>query len=365
MFNALHNHQIICDRIKIDNNQAIKDLFFNKTVFITGGAGSIGRKLCEKVIKFRPEKIVILDSNELSLFTMSYEFAEEIKENIVYLLLGSILDYTLIEHICQQYRPNIIIHAAAYKHVPIAENNPSEAIRCNVLGALNMLNAAMAFKIKHFIYLSSDKAVNPTSIMGATKRIGEIMVKYFDSLTPNNYIIVRFGNVCQSSGSVSEIFIEQLITKKEITITHPDMERYFMSINDAVSLILSSSVLYDEGNLFLCDMKQSIKIVDLARKIMTMLDIACHEVKIQYTSVRDGESLYEDLFYSNEMLRKTTVENIYLCESQDDCENILENVYDLLQHLYAKDLIYYIRKIVPQYKNEEKVYREKRDVINA
>ncbi|TCL56194.1 polysaccharide biosynthesis protein [Kineothrix alysoides] len=361
MYNAAHKYQIICDRIDIGSNMDIKNLLYNQIILITGGGGSIGKELCKKIIQYNPKKIIVFDVNELSLFTMSNDFSEEIEKDIITLTLGSVLDYKLIEHIFQKYQPNIIIHAAAYKHVPIAEKNPSEAIKCNVLGTLNMLNAAIAFSIKHFIYLSSDKAVNPSSVMGVTKRIGEILVKYFNSLTSSYYTIVRFGNVFQSSGSVSEIFIEQLFAKKKITITHPDMKRYFMSISDAVSLILSSAVLYNEGDLFLCDMKQSVRITDLAKEIIKMLGIDYHEVEIQYTSVREGESLFEELCYSTEILRKSSIENIYICESQEDCHNILERVYDLLQHLYAEDLLDYIRRIVPQYQIEKKPNSKKRN----
>ncbi len=358
MYNTLQNYNIIRNRIEIGGNKNIEKLLYNEVVFITGGGGSIGRELCKRIIKYRPRKVIIFDVNELSLFNMLSEFPEEIGKNFVTLILGSILDYNFIEQIFQKFQPSIIIHTAAYKHVSIAESNPSEAIKCNVLGTLNMLNASLTFNIKHFIYLSSDKAVNPTSVMGVTKRIGEILVKYFDSLTSNYYTIVRFGNVFQSSGSVSQIFIEQLITKKKITITHPDMTRYFMSLSDAVSLILSSIVLYNEGSLFICDMKQSIKITDLAKEMMKMLDIDYNDVEIQYTSVREGESLFEELCYSTEILRKASIENIFICESHDDSHNILENVYDLLQHLYTKDLLYYIRRIVPQYKNGKILYSE-------
>ena len=373
MYNVLNDCQIVCDRINVENNKDIQMLFYDKVVFITGGGGSIGRELCRKILHYKPKKVVVFDMNELSLFTMSNDFLKEITNNIVTLTLGSILDYELLEHVFQACHPSIIIHAAAYKHVSIAEKNPSEAIKCNVLGTLNMLNISMASGIKHFIYLSSDKAVNPTSVMGMTKRISEMLVKYFNSLSPNYYTSVRFGNVFRSSGSVSEIFIEQLITKKKITITHPDMERYFMSINDAVNLILSSAVLYNEGDLFLCDMKQSIKITDLAKKMMMMLGIDDHEVEIQYTSVRDGESLFEELCYSTESLRKSSITNIYICESNDEYNNILESVYDLLQHLFTGNLLHYIRRIVPQYKVEkqshlhnQEIYSENRneDVIN-
>lgn len=352
-YSELLETEIIQNRIKLMEKENLKKRLQDKSVLVTGGAGTVGRKLCEKLLEFDAKKVIVLDNNELSIFNMSNDLAESISDRLIDIKLGSVLDNGLLEYIFRLYSPNIVIHAAAYKHVSIADKNPAEAVKCNVQGTLNILNFCKLFKVENFVYLSSDKAVNPSSIMGVTKRIGELLVRYFNMKTEGNYSIIRFGNVFGSSGSVGQIFVEQIVNKKKLTITHPDMERYFMSLNDAVNLIISSIALYETGEIFICDMKQSIKIVDLAKRLILALGYTEQEIEIQYSNIREGESLFEELSYPYEVLRKSAIKNIMICDSynQDKNENsIIEKVYNLMQHLYSENMIQYITDIVPEYK---------------
>lgn len=368
-YSELAELEIIQNRIELEEKENIETRLRDKIVLVTGGAGTVGRKLSEKLLEFGVKKVIVLDNNELSLFNMSNELAEQISDKLIDLKLGSILDNNLLEYIFQLYSPNIVIHAAAYKHVSVADKNPAEAVKCNVQGTLNMLNICKLFKAENFVYLSSDKAVNPSSIMGVTKRIGELLVRYFNMKTEGNYSVIRFGNVFGSSGSVGQIFAEQIVCKKEITITHPDMKRYFMSLNDAVNLIISSIALYEVGEIFICDMKQSVKIVDLAKNLILALGYTEQEIEIQYSNIREGESLFEELNYPYEVIRKAPVENIMICDSYNHDikeDKIIEKVYDLMQHLYSDDLIQYIRNIVPEYKakKENKYYDNSKTLSN-
>lgn len=350
MYYSTTEYKIIEDRIVINNQNNVEMLLKDKIIFITGAAGSVGRKLCETLLNYSIRKIIAFDINELSVFNMEAAFSNEIKNGLISIKLGSILDNTLLQHMFELYKPSIVIHAAAYKHVSIANNNPSEAIKCNVQGTINVLNVSMLYNVQHFVYLSSDKAVNPSSIMGATKRISEIIVNYYNSKSINNfYSIIRFGNVFGSSGSVVQIFEEQIITKQKINITHPDMNRYFMSLNDAVNLIVASILLHKDGNMFICDMKQSLKIIDLAKKMINILGYREEEIEIQYTKIREGESLFEELYYPYETVRKSSINNILVCDTNYEYDRCMEKVYDLIQHIYSDKLLQYIRNIVPEY----------------
>lgn len=347
--NTLEN-KIIKNRIVIKEQNEIGKLLEDKIIFITGAAGYIGKKICEALLHYKIRKIIALDINELSVFNMEIAFEREIRDGIIHIKLGSVLDERLLEYMFEMYRPDIVIHAAAYKHVSVANNNPAEAIKCNVQGTINILNVSMLLKVQHFIYLSSDKAVNPSSIMGATKRIGEIIVSYYNSKTIDSfYSIVRFGNVFGSSGSVAQLFKKQIISEHKIFITHPDMERYFMSLDDAVNLVLAAILLYNDGNMFICDMNQPIKIRDLANKMINLLGYSENEINIQYTKIRKGESLFEELYYPYEKVKRASIENILICDINNEQEGCMEKVFDLTQHIYSDKIFQYIKNIVPEF----------------
>lgn len=351
----LERMNIVKDKIELKQIYKFENELKDKTILITGGAGSIGEKICENILKFDVKKVICLDINELSLSKCAGKFSNEIERNNIELKLGSVLDFPFLESICKKYNPDIIIHAAAYKHVDIAEDNPEIVIKYNIQGTLNILELCEQFKIQRMVFLSSDKAINPSSIMGVTKRIGELLVKSYKVRLNGKYSIVRFGNVFGSSGSVVEIFERNIKNDKKIEITHPDMKRYFMTLNDAANLAIVSIAMCDEGDIFIADMKELIKICDLAKKIILAMGYKENEIEISYTNIRKGESLFEEVNYSNEILRKSSVDNIMVCDMkyEKEIDVILKKVFKLMEDLYSNDLINYILAIVPEYKKKK------------
>ncbi len=296
------------------NTVAVGNLIRGRRVLVTGGGGSIGSELCRQVLHFEPSELIILGHGENSIFTIENELRKMLpKETQLTALIADIRFPERIRSIFAEYRPEIVFHAAAHKHVPLMEMNPSEAITNNVLGTRNLLQAALANNVDQFVMISTDKAVNPTSLMGASKRTAELLVHQAARSSGKSYLAVRFGNVLGSRGSVVLTFKQQIAAGGPVTVTHPDMCRYFMTIPEAVQLTLQSATLGHGGEVFTLDMGEPVKIVDLARDMIELSGLEVgRDIDITFTGMRPGEKLYEELFVPGESYERTIHEKIFI-----------------------------------------------------
>lgn len=329
------------DAIKTDNSLN-KSLIEGKVVLVTGGAGSIGSELCRQILENKPKKLIIFDIHENGLFDINEEF-KNIYPNKYITCLGSVRDANRVKMIFDTYNPNIVFHAAAHKHVPMMEINPFEAVKNNILGTLNVIEETVAHKCQKFILISTDKAVNPTNVMGATKRGCELLVKSYSNDT-TEMVAVRFGNVLGSNGSVIPVFKKQIASGGPVTVTHKDMTRYFMTIKEAVSLVLSAGASAKGSELFVLDMGQPIKIYDLAVNLVRLSGrVPFKDIDIKVTGLRDGEKLYEELVLTNETVDNTSHKKIFIVRDNGvDKKQIRDNVNALID-------------IVTEQKDEEKL----------
>lgn len=296
---------------------AVSDLLADKRILITGGGGSIGSELCRQILRSKPQQLVILGHGENSVFVIRQELHTWLEttrsKTDLQVVIADVRFPDRIEALFNQYRPQIVFHAAAHKHVPLMEMNPPEAVTNNVLGTRNLLNAAMAVGVERFVMISTDKAVNPTSIMGASKRTAELLVHDAARRTGKAYVAVRFGNVLGSRGSVVLTFKQQIAAGGPVTVTHPDMTRYFMTIPEAIQLVLQASVLGNGGEVFVLDMGNPVKIVDLARDLIKLSGLELgYDIDIEYSGIRPGEKLFEELFVSGEEYKRTRHDKIYI-----------------------------------------------------
>lgn len=286
------------DKVEIDF-AAIREFLNRKRVLITGAGGSIGSELARTVLLFEPRSTVLLDSDETELFYLSNRFRGAASE--VFPVIADIRDRAKIESVLAEFRPEIVLHAAAYKHVPVLESFPEEAVKTNVLGTKILGESALKFGVKKFVYISTDKAINPTSVMGATKRVGEEMLRVLNGRNGTKFISVRFGNVLGSRGSVIPVFEEQIKRGGPVTVTHPEMKRYFMATSEAVLLVLEAAALGDGGEAYVLDMGEPIKILDLAREMIRLSgrepDV---DIPIVFSGLRPGEKLFEELLGAEE-----------------------------------------------------------------
>ena len=285
----------------------------NKTVLVTGGGGSIGSELCRQIAKYNPKCLIIFDIYENN----AYEIQQELKKTHPSLhletLIGSVRNTNRIESVMQLYRPDLVFHAAAHKHVPLMEDSPNEAIKNNVFGTYKTARAADKYGVKKFVLISTDKAVNPTNIMGASKRMCEMIVQMFSRHSKTEYVAVRFGNVLGSNGSVIPLFKKQMAAGGPVTVTHPDIIRYFMTIPEAVSLVLQAGAYAKGGEIFVLDMGEPVKIADLAKNLIRLSGYTLGvDMQIEYTGLRPGEKLYEELLVKEEGLLKTDNDLIFI-----------------------------------------------------
>lgn len=295
------------------NNEVIKKYVQNEVVLVTGGGGSIGSELCRQLSQFKPDTLLILDIYENGAYNLQAELQHKYPKLKIEVLIASIRDLERLEDIFGQYKPCVVFHAAAHKHVPLMEDNPSEAIKNNVIGTYNLLSCAHKYNVKKFVQISTDKAVNPTNIMGATKRFCEIMVQAFDKISNTEYVAVRFGNVLGSNGSVIPIFKEQIARGGPVTVTHPEINRFFMTIPEAAQLVIQAGAMAKGGEIFVLDMGQPVKIADLARDLIILSGLKPDEdIKIEYTGLRKGEKLYEELLMSEVALTNTEHDKIFI-----------------------------------------------------
>lgn len=285
----------------------------NKTILVTGAGGSIGSELCRQISAHSPKKLVLLDIYENNVYDIQNEIRRRHPELDIETLIGSVRDYARLEQIFKSRRPDIIYHAAAHKHVPLMEDSPHEAIKNNVFGTLNTVRAADAAGVGRFVMISTDKAVNPTNVMGATKRMCEMIVQAWNKKSKTEFVAVRFGNVLGSNGSVIPLFERQISEGGPITVTHPDIIRYFMTIPEAVSLVLQAGAEASGGEIFVLDMGEPVKIDDLARNMIKLSGFEPDvDIKIVYTGLRPGEKLYEELLMDEEGLKSTDNKLIHI-----------------------------------------------------
>lgn len=299
----------------------------NRVVLVTGAGGSIGSELCRQVLALKPEKLLLLDNCENNMYEIEMELRQWSEVPLV-ALVKDIRDRRAIEEIFDEYRPEVIFHAAAHKHVPLMELNPEEAIKNNVYGTYQVAWAAHRFGAKRFVLVSTDKAVNPTSVMGASKRIAEMVIQYLDTISETNYVAVRFGNVLGSRGSVIPLFKKQILAGGPVTVTHEKMIRYFMTIPEAVQLILQAGVLARGGEIFVLDMGDPVRILDLATTLIRLSGYEPYtEIDIKITGMRPGEKLFEELLTAEEGVNATTHERIFVARPTDlDTELLAQTV---------------------------------------
>lgn len=350
------------DEIVISNNQIQQDLK-GKTILVTGAAGSIGSELVRQITKFNPSTILLVDQAETPLYEMELELNELSSSFIIKYLLCDITDSERLTRIFGQYKPHIVFHAAAYKHVPMMENNPREAIRTNVFGTKVLADTADQFKVEKFIMISTDKAVNPTSIMGATKRMAEIYTQTLNSRSDTMFITTRFGNVLGSNGSVITLFRKQIENGGPVTITHPKVTRYFMTIPEASRLVLQAASMGKGGEIFLFNMGESIQIVDLAKKMIKLSGLNLGvDIQIVYTGLRPGEKLYEELLTQDENTINTGHPHILAAMVRSyDWETVTETTSTLLDKMYHADkyeVVRGLKKIIPEYISKNSVFEQ-------
>lgn len=340
------------DSIKV-NLDEIAGYLKDRVVLVTGGGGSIGSELCRQIAEHSPRKLIIFDIYENNAYTLEHELKRRFSSLDVTVLIGSVRDVSRVREVFKSHRPDIVFHAAAHKHVPLMENSPAEAVKNNVFGTWNVADAANDTNCETFILISTDKAVNPTSIMGASKRICEMIVRDFAERSETKYACVRFGNVLGSSGSVIPLFKEQIEHGGPVTVTHKDVSRYFMTIPEAVSLVLQAGAYAKDGEVFVLDMGKPVKIDDLARTIIKLSGLKPDEdIKIEYTGLRPGEKLYEELLVSEEGLEKTPNDLIFIGHLEDvDRESFERDLHELREACESGggDVRSLVRKIVPTY----------------
>ncbi|HCC00945.1 MAG TPA: nucleoside-diphosphate sugar epimerase [Ruminococcaceae bacterium] len=321
------------------NMEAVNAFVKGKTVLVTGGAGSIGSEICRQVLDFGAKELLIFDIFENGLYAINNELLKKYPRSRYRLLLGSIRDVGRLQEVFDLYHPQVIFHAAAHKHVPMMEYNPCEALKNNVFGTLNVARAAIAAKAEKFILISTDKAVNPANIMGASKRIAEMCIRMLSHQKGTDLAAVRFGNVLGSSGSVVPFFKKQIENGGPVTVTHPEMRRYFMTIPEAVQLVMEAGAMAHGGEIFVLDMGRPVLIYDLACDLIRLSGYEPEkDIQIIFTGLRPGEKLFEEISLANEDVTKTSNNKIYICKSLGNTEEHLRELLDILwKHLQDRD----------------------------
>jgi FlaA1/EpsC-like NDP-sugar epimerase len=312
------------DPVQLDLAQ-VAEFLAGRTLLVTGAGGSIGSELVRQALWFKPKRLVLFDRGENALFYLERELASATTQTEIVVAVGDITDRARVEQVMRRHRPDVVLHAAAYKHVPVMEHNASEAVKNNVFGTLTVAEAAHAAGASAFVMISTDKAVNPTSVMGATKRVAELAIHHRQLGSRMRHVIVRFGNVLGSAGSVVPLFQEQIARGGPVTITHPDMRRYFMTIPEAAQLTLQAGALAVGGELFVLDMGEPVKIVDLARDMIELSGLRPEiDIALQFTGLRPGEKLFEQLLLSGEAYDKTPHPKICVGHIQSPSSELLK-----------------------------------------
>lgn len=352
------------DPIELDNHN-IKNLINEKVVLVTGAGGSIGSELCRQIMLHNPKQMILLDNYENSLYDIELELKTNNPNHDIRAVVANIREKDRLESIFEKYSPEIVFHAAAHKHVPLMENNPTEAIKNNVFGTYNLVNCSDKFNVKRFILISTDKAVNPTNIMGASKRLCEMIIQAKDKESSTEFVAVRFGNVLGSNGSVVPLFKKQIAHGGPVTVTHKEITRFFMTIPEAVALVLQAITYAEGGEIFVLDMGEPVKIYDLAKSLIELSGYTLgKDMEIEITGMRPGEKLYEELLMSEENLESTKHDKIFITESMNFAMEDIEKKLDMFRELLkdenvGKDEIKdTMKKCVPTYKEPEEVNGE-------
>ncbi len=373
------NHNVKLDRIRKvqiedllrrspvqTDTERVKSFIKGKVVLVTGGGGSIGSELCRQILASRPDKIIILGHGENSIFEIEQELYFRLNRMnggqprpVIHSRIVDIRNFSRVEHVFLESKPQMVFHAAAHKHVPLMEHNPAEAISNNVLGTLNLLKASAKYGVTNFVLISTDKAVNPTSIMGASKRLAEMLVLSYARKSKLNCCAVRFGNVLGSRGSVVNTFRKQIDNGGPITITHPDIKRFFMTIPEAVQLVLQSSVMSSGGEIYVLDMGEPIKIVDMAKDLIRLSGLREGlDIRIEFTGLRPGEKLFEELFLEDESYERTRHDKIFYAKNASsiinpELELFVGELHDMALSGKSDDLKNLIKTFVPEYNWED------------
>ncbi len=344
------------DPVNVDI-EAIMGYVKNKVILVTGGGGSIGSELCRQIASHEPKQLIIFDIYENN----AYEIQQELKRNFPKLnlevLIGSVRNTSRINHVFKTYRPDIVYHAAAHKHVPLMETSPNEAIKNNVFGTLKTVKAADQYGTKRFVMISTDKAVNPTNVMGATKRICEMIIQTYDKRSKTEFVAVRFGNVLGSNGSVIPLFKNQISKGGPVTVTHPEIIRYFMTISEAVSLVLQAGAYAKGGEIFVLDMGEPVKILDLAENLIHLSGYKPYEdIDIEFTGLRPGEKLFEEILMDEEGLLETENKLIHIGKPIQINEDLFFKQLGELDKMCCQEPVEIrelIKEIVPTYEPRE------------
>jgi FlaA1/EpsC-like NDP-sugar epimerase len=345
------------DPIEIDLDE-INSYIKGKRVMVTGGGGSIGSELCRQIASFNPSHLIILDIYENNMYDIQQELLRKYPDLRMTCLVASIRDEKKLNIIFKEYRPEIVFHAAAHKHVPLMEDSPHEAVKNNVYGTLNLVRCANAYGVKRFVMISTDKAVNPTSVMGATKRICEMIIQSFDKVSETEFVAVRFGNVLGSNGSVIPLFKKQIAEGGPVTVTHEDVKRYFMTIPEAVQLVVQAGAMANGGEIFVLDMGEPVKIIDLARDLIRLSGFEPDvDIPIKITGLRPGEKLFEELLMTDDKYTSTKHDKIFIEKPGfDDYDGLiltLEKYKSKIDDMDSYEIKEFIKSIVPEYNSPE------------
>lgn len=294
--------------------ESISEYVTQRVVLVTGAGGSIGSEVCRQISRFLPEKLVLLGHGENSIYAIEMELKETFKDTNIkfYTEIADLQDADKMMAVMMAHRPHVVYHAAAHKHVPLMERNPEEAFKNNVLGTLNAAKAASKSRVETFVMISTDKAVNPTSVMGSTKRVAEMIIQHMDRVSHTKFVAVRFGNVLGSRGSVIPLFKKQIAKGGPVTVTHPDMVRYFMTIPEASRLVIQAGALAKGGEIFVLDMGEPVNITQLAQNVIRMSGYSVEEIGIEYTGIRPGEKLFEEMLKDDEVMEQQVYPKIYI-----------------------------------------------------
>lgn len=330
----------------------------NKRILVTGGGGSIGSELCRQIAKCKPSELIIFDIYENNAYDIEQELIRNYPELNFKTIIGSVRDYDRLDNVFKLYKPEYVFHAAAHKHVPLMEKSPNEAIKNNCLGTLNVVKLSDIYKVKKFVLISTDKAVRPTNVMGATKRICEMIIQTYNKKSKTDFVAVRFGNVLGSNGSVIPLFLKQIENGGPVTVTHKDITRFFMTIPEAVSLILQAFIYAKGGGIFVLDMGEPVKIYDLAKKIIRCKGLEPGiDIKIKITGLRPGEKLYEELLMDEEGLQETPNKLIHIGKPIEMNNKLfLKELDKLISYAYKndKDIKEKLAKVVDTYTIDER-----------